>query len=147
MIVDKDLILTNWHVVQDEAVHEIATSRGAVFADFNNDSKMDIYVINRDTPSQLLLNVHDDTNRVAQLTVLNKAGAPALGAIVRCQVGEKQITKSVQTAYSYLTANDPRVHIGLGKENQLKNVVIEWVGGKSTDFGDLEAGQHLLQQP
>ena len=138
---------SGWHVVQDEAVHEIATSRGAVFADFNNDSKMDIYVINRDAPSQLLLNVHDDTNHVAQLTVLNKYGAPALGAIVRCQVGEKQITKSVQTAYSYLTANDPRVHIGLGKENQLKNVVIEWVGGTSTDFGDLEAGQYLLQQP
>lgn len=136
-----------WQVVKDEVVQDISTSRGAVFADFNNDGKMDIYVINRDAPSQFLVNVHDDKNHFAQLTVLNIHGAPALGAIVRCQVGAKKITKSVQTAYSYLTANDSRVHIGLGNENKLKNVVVHWVGGTSTDFGDLEAGQHLLQQP
>ena len=136
-----------WQVVLDDAVQQIATSRGAVFADFNNDGKMDIYVINRDSPSQLLVNVHEDANQYAQLTVSNKNGAPALGAIVRCQVGDKQVTKSVQTAYSYLTANDPRVHVGLGNENKLKNVVVEWIGGTVTEFGDLEAGQHLLQQP
>ena len=118
-----------------------------MFADFNNDGKMDVYVINRDAPSQFLVNVHDDKNHFAQLTVLNTHGAPALGAIVRCQVGDKNITKSVQTAYSYLTANDSRVHIGLGNENKIKNVVVHWLGGTSTDFGDLEAGQHLLQQP
>ena len=138
---------SGWDVVQDEAVNNIATSRGAVFADINNDGKMDVYVINRDEASQLLVNVNENDNQFAQLSVLNIHGSPALGAIVRCQVGDKDITKSVQTAYSYLTANDPRVHIGLGQENQLKNVSVQWIGGKTTKFGDLDAGQHLLQHP
>ena len=136
-----------WQVVKDEVVQDIATSRGAVFADFNNDGKMDIYVINRDAPSQLLVNHHQNQNKFAQLKILNKHGSPALGAILRCEVGDKQVTKSVQTAYSYLTANDPRIHIGLGEENQLKNVSVQWVDGNITIFGDLLTGQHLLKQP
>ncbi|MBI70095.1 MAG: hypothetical protein CMJ38_08945 [Phycisphaerae bacterium] len=139
--------MAGWRVVHDDAVKDIATSRGAVFADFNNDGKMDVYVINRDEQSQLLVNVHDNAHQFAQLEVLNSNGAPALGAIVQCEVGDHTVTKSVQTAYSYLTANDPRVHIGLGEERQLLNVTIQWIDGGRTNFGDLEAGQHRLQQP
>ncbi len=138
---------SGWTLIEDEAVKAIHTSRGAVFADFNNDGKMDVYVINRDAPSQLLINVQENQNEYVLLSVLNSNGAPALGAIVRCKVGDKIVTKSVQTAYSYLTANDPRVHVGLGQETQLKDVTVEWVNGETTEFGDLEGGMHVLQQP
>jgi hypothetical protein len=54
----------------------------------------------------------------------------------------------VKSAWSYLAANDPRIHIGLGEAKMLKDVRVQWVDGTTTVYGDLKSDtRHRLIKP
>jgi hypothetical protein len=54
-------------------------------------------------------------------------------------VGSRSIRRDVRAAYSYLASNDPRVHVGLGKETQVRGVTVRWPDGSTERFGDFAA--------
>ncbi|MDG1899901.1 MAG: ASPIC/UnbV domain-containing protein, partial [Phycisphaerales bacterium] len=57
------------------------------------------------------------------------------------------LTRPVLTGYSYLAANDPRIHLGLGAGSSLNKVRIRWPDGTTESFGSLPGGSvHLLRQ-
>jgi hypothetical protein len=122
------------------------TSRGAAFGDLDNDGRLDVVVINRDGPVQTLSNSTSVVRPAVMMDVRNKHGAPALGAIVRATLGDRTIMRPVKSNFSYMAASDPRVHIGLGKAFELKNVTVQWVDGTTTSFGNLsrKAAHHLV---
>jgi len=130
--------------VKDAKTH---TSRSAIFGDVDNDGGVDILVINRDAPAYLLMNVHPDKTNAATFTVLDTHKRPALGAVITGQIGETNFMHPVQSAWSYMAANDPRVHIGFGTESKAQNVSVRWVDGTITDFGTFATGFYTLQQP
>ena len=46
-----------------------------------------------------------------------------------------------------MAANDPRVHIGLGKEKQIKDIEVYWPDGSRSTYESFKLGFHsLLQQ-
>jgi hypothetical protein len=94
----------------------IATSRAAAFGDFDNDGGIDIVVSNRDGKPYVLHNVVKDRGHWAMFRVLDEHGRDAFGAELSVTVGSKVIRRDVRAGYSYLASNDPRVHVGLGKE-------------------------------
>ncbi|HIB01478.1 MAG TPA: CRTAC1 family protein, partial [Phycisphaerales bacterium] len=136
-----------WHKI--DAVHNdnIHTSRAAVFGDIDNDGGIDILVVNKDAPAYLLMNVHPDRTNSVTLRVTGPSGSDALGAVVTATLGDTQIMKSVQSAWSIMAANDPRVHIGLGEQKEISDVAVLWVDGTTTDFGTFKQGFHTLQKP
>jgi hypothetical protein len=90
------------------------------------------------------MNVHPDKSNSVLLDVRNKFDSPALGAFVTANRNGTIITKPVQSAWSYMASNDPRVHIGLGNATSLQDVTVHWVDGTTTSFGELEQGLHAL---
>ena len=51
------------------------------------------------------------------------------------------------TAYSYCSANDPRVHVGLGAASGVDAVTVLWPDSAAERFGPLAAGaEHVLTQ-
>ena len=122
------------------------TSRAAVFGDLNNDGGIDIIVVNKDAQPYVLMNVHPNRTNSVTFRVLNSFGSDALGAIVTATQGNQTITKPVQSAWSYMAANDPRVHIGLGNNETIENVSVRWIDGTTTNFGSFEKGFHTLQK-
>ena len=51
------------------------------------------------------------------------------------------------TGYSYLAANDPRVHLGLGDVTVVDEVTITWPDGSVDTLGPFAADtQHLISQ-
>ncbi len=119
----------------------VGSSRAAVFGDVNNDGAVDVLVVNRDGPAHLLINAVESRGHWLLLRVLGDNGADAIGARVTMQVGERTVTRDVRTAYSYLAANDPRIHIGLGDRDLARNVTVRWPDGTTEAFGDLKADQ------
>jgi hypothetical protein len=117
----------------------IATSRGAAFGDLDNDGAVDIVIVNRDGAPFLLHNVAADRGHWLLVRVLDEHGRDALGAQVRMTVGNRSIRRDVQAAYSYLASNDPRVHVGLGREIISHNVTVRWIDGSTEVYGDLPA--------
>ena len=118
----------------------VATSRAAAFGDVDDDGGIDVLVVNRDAPAHLLRNVVAARGGWIAFRVLNERGSDALGAVVTFAVGETGKTREVRTAYSYLAANDARIHVGLGAAAEVSGVVVRWPGGPSESFGAFEGG-------
>ena len=116
-------------------------SRGAAFGDLDNDGGIDIVVINRDGPTYFLSNQATDRGRWIMFRVVDEHGRDALGATVIGIVNERSMRREVQTAYSLFSANDPRVHFGLGDADVIHNMTVRWVDGSTSSFGDFDAGQ------
>lgn len=115
----------------------IATSRAAAFGDIDNDGGVDIIVANRDGAPYLLRNIVPGRGHWIQLAVKAAAGRDALGAVVRVTAGGRTWRRDVRTAYSYLAANDPRVHLGLGAATAVDAVEVTWPDRTVERFGPL----------
>ena len=96
-------------------------------------------VVNRDSRPFLLHNVVQPRGHWMMLRVLEEHGRDALGAEVTMTVGSRTIRRDVRAAFSYLASNDPRVHVGLGSETMVRNVIVKWPDGVRERFGDLQA--------
>jgi enediyne biosynthesis protein E4 len=117
----------------------VTTSRAAAFGDIDNDGGIDILVVNRDGPAHLLRNVASDRGHWLMLRVVDRHGRDALGATLQIAVGDRTIRRDVRSGYSYLAANDPRVHVGLGSVRQVDAVTVQWPDGARERFGPFEA--------
>jgi hypothetical protein len=125
----------------------LETSRGAAFGDLDDDGDVDVVVVNRNARPSLLINVAPKQGGWIGFRVLNRHGSPAEGALVRARAGTRTWTRLAVTGYSYVSSNDPRVHLGLGPIGALDKVEVRWPDGSSESFGGFPAGSyHELRQ-
>jgi len=130
------------------AIASIATSRAAAFGDVDGDGAIDVLVVNRDAPAELLLNraarAGDPARHWVLFSVRERSGRDALGASLDVVAGERT-RRDVRAAYSYLASNDPRVHLGLGACTRVSEVRVRWADGAGERFGPYPADRvHVL---
>ncbi len=118
-----------------------ATSRAAAFGDLDNDGAIDIVVVNRDDTVHVLQNVVPDRGNWITFRVLDEHGRDALNAVVTATVDYQPVHRTVRSAYSYMAANDPRVHFGIGENTSIAHVSVRWLDGVIQHFGPFEANQ------
>lgn len=119
-------------------------SRGAGFADLNNDGRLDIVVTNMNAPPDVLVN---DTPPAAgrnwALLGLEQPGPnrEALGATLEIRAGDLAWKQAVIRSWSFLGSNDPREHVGLGPATTF-DVTVTWPGLEraQTTYRGLKAG-------
>ena len=114
------------------ALATIEVSRSAAFGDVNNDGGTDILVTNNNGPARLLLNTVP--NRGHWLLVHlegTKTNRSAYGSVVEVVRKDGTSVKAwVRGDGSYLAANDPRVHFGLGKDTEVNRIQVHWLAGE-----------------
>ena len=117
---------------------QIATSRAAAFGDLDGDGACDIVVVNRDGPAALLLNRSPRESGLALLLdVRERGGSTALGArlTIRVEGAAGAVHRDVRSGYSYLAANDPRVHVVLPRAAaRLLELQVRWSDGALERF-------------
>ena len=119
-------------------------SRGAAFGDVDNDGDIDILVANNSGPARLLINNVGNQRPWIGLRLLNTVNRDAIGAKVKVsRVTGAPIWRRVRTDGSYASANDPRVLIGLGTDDDLRTVRIYWLNGRVEVWNDLPIGRYL----
>ncbi len=121
---------------------DIHTSRAAIFGDIDNDGGIDVMVVNRDGPVQLLHNIHGARGQWIGFRAIASGGGDALGATITVSLAGREIQRDAISAGSYLAASDPRVHVGLGEATLAGNVRVRWADGRRESFGDLPAGRY-----
>jgi len=125
----------------------IENSRAAAFGDYDNDGDIDLVIVNNGGRVRLLENLVGNKRRWIMFRVMNRHGLDATGAMVSITTSKGKQWRQVQTAYSYLASNDPRVHFGLAEANTVEEVAVLWPGGKKESFGRKPAGAvHLLRE-
>jgi len=126
----------------------ITDGRGAVFADFDNDGDLDIFLTTLQGQAHLLFR-----NNVGQanrwLRVLLEGG-PGVGrdaysAIVRVKTSAGILSKIKSGGSGFISQHDPRLLFGLGHDDRAEWIEVTWPDGKVERFEtQARSGSSLL---
>ncbi|MGC2604079.1 MAG: CRTAC1 family protein, partial [Silvibacterium sp.] len=101
-------------------------SRGCAFGDFDNDGDMDVLIMNQNEPPSLLRNDAPPSHNWLKVRLEGtKSNRSAIGSRVLVRYGGKIQAQTVMSQTSYLSANDPRLHFGLGAEKTAE-IEVHW---------------------
>ncbi|HNR41673.1 MAG TPA: CRTAC1 family protein [Bacteroidales bacterium] len=122
------------------------SGRGMAVCDYDNDGDLDIIVSHVDliaTPV-LLRNDGGNRNNWLGLTLKSHAGlAPAISAKVTVFSGSLKQVLINQWITGYLSSNDPRLHIGLGKHKTIDSLEIAWSDGQTETYRNIRANRYI----
>jgi enediyne biosynthesis protein E4 len=114
----------------------LEVSRGAAFGDVDNDGDTDVLITNNNGPARLLMNTVGNRNQWLGLRLVSKdKSRDLLGTRVEIVVSNKSVLRRrARTDGSYLSANDPRVLIGLGKGVKIDLARVRWPDGSVAEW-------------
>lgn len=106
-------------------------ARGACFADYDNDGKVDAFLVNLGAKGTLLHNVSPDGGHWIGVKLVGaKSNRDGIGARLEVVAGEKRWTAERVADSGYLSEDDARVHFGLGAAATVDKIVVRWPDGR-----------------
>ncbi|HXW56979.1 MAG TPA: CRTAC1 family protein [Candidatus Cybelea sp.] len=128
------------------AITEAHSSRGCAFGDFDNDGDVDILIVNMNEPPSLLRNdVRGSDHWLKVKLIGTKSNRSAIGARVLVRYGKKLQAQAVTSQASFFSANDPRLHFGLGAE-RTADIDVYWPSGHAEKLKAVAADQLVTIQ-
>ena len=122
-------------------VSETHSSRGCAFGDFDNDGDMDILVMNMNEPPSLLRNDVSSGGHWLKVRLIGvKTNRSAIGTRVVARYGTRRQAQEVIAQSSFYSANDRRLHFGLGAET-VADLTIRWTNGEMEMIPNVAADQ------
>jgi hypothetical protein len=119
-------------------------SRGCAFGDFDNDGDMDVLVMNMNEPPSLLRNdVTGDGHWLKVLLVGTSSNRSAIGGRVTARYGGRAQAQEVLAQSSFYSANDRRLHFGLGSATTV-DLTVRWPNGAIETIANVEADQLVV---
>jgi hypothetical protein len=110
---------------------ERTVARGACFADYDNDGKVDAFLVNLGAKGTLVHNASGSTGHwVALKLVGTKSNRDGIGARVEVYAGDKRWTAERVAESGYLSQDDGRLHFGLGAATAIDKIVVKWPSGR-----------------
>jgi len=126
------------------ALQALRVGRGLAVADYDNDGYLDVAIISLGRRAVLLKNAGA---RKGNWILIRAQGSASntfgLGATVRAQVDGKTIVREINSASSYLSSSDSRLHLGLGAAKTIQQLEILWPSGRRQMLTDVAANQIL----
>ena len=117
-------------------------SRGAAVADFDNDGDLDILVNNNGQAPQLLRNDGGNSNHWLEILLIGtRSNRDGVGARVKLSAGSLVLYDQRKGGMSYQSAQDPRLHFGLGPHSNVDAIEIVWPNGSVTKLANLKSDQ------
>jgi hypothetical protein len=119
-------------------------SRGCAFGDFDNDGDVDVVIVNLNEPPSLLRNdVSGQGHWLKVLLVGAQSNRSAIGARVIARYGGRAQAQEVTAQSSFYSANDRRVHFGLGAATSA-DLTVRWPNGSTENISKVQADQLVV---
>jgi hypothetical protein len=123
---------------------ERTTARGACFADYDNDGKVDAFVVNLGGKGTLVHNVSTNTGHWIAIKLKGtKSNRDGIGARVEVYAVGKRWTAERVAGSGYLSQDDARIHFGVGSASAIDKVNVRWPSGKEQTLEHI-AVDHVL---
>jgi len=126
------------------AIRERWASRGSAVGDLDNDGSLEVVINNMGARPSLLKNFGPKKNWLLVKCTGVKCNRDAIGARVYVYSGNRRVSGEIQSGTSFLSQNDPRVHVGLGDENAYQRIEVQWPGGAREIFPGGQANQIIV---
>lgn len=123
------------------------SGRAAAIWDYDNDGNLDIIVSHVDLEANavLLRNKLENQNSWLGLILEGENGpSAAIGARAIVHTGNRTLVRINQWTTTYLSNNDPRLHVGLGDEKKIDKIEIYWSDNTRETFPGPEVNQYVV---
>ena len=105
-------------------------ARGAAYGDYDRDGDLDILVSTNNGPAYLFRNDGGSRNNWLSVSLRGvKSSRNAIGAVVRVEIASGKQWSLVRSGSSYCSASSLALHFGLGSDQQIAALDIEWPSG------------------
>ncbi len=122
----------------------VKTSHGCAAGDINSDGYIDLIVVNKDENIDILENVL--TNKVntnwIRFDIRNIYGSPDIGTkVLIIDSNGKKHYRNVETCIGYASSQDHVIHVGLGTQTKINELIIYWKHGTPEIIKDLKSNK------
>ena len=98
----------------------------------------------QNAPAEIFRNVTDNGNHWLEIkTVGSKSNRDGIGAKIHLESASGHQYNHVTTSVGYASSSDARVHFGLGKDDRVKRLTIDWPSGIRQQLSNIRADQIL----
>jgi hypothetical protein len=105
-------------------------ARGACFGDYDNDGRIDVFIVNLGGAAQLLHNTSPGSNHWVSIKLEgHKSNRNGVGAQVEVEAGGQRQRRERVAGSGYLSQDDSRVHFGLGAAAKVDKITVTWPSG------------------
>ncbi|HEY6491248.1 MAG: CRTAC1 family protein [Terracidiphilus sp.] len=124
-------------------------ARGACFADYDNDGKVDAFLVNLGAKGTLVHNTSTNTGHWVAIQLKGtKSNRDGIGTKVEVYAGGKRWTQERVAGSGYLSQNEERMHFGLGAAATVDKIVVRWPSGREQTLENQGADRVLhIEEP
>jgi hypothetical protein len=116
--------------------------RGLAYGDFDRDGDLDLLMTTNNGPAYLYRNDQTGGNRSIRFQLVGtKSNRDAIGAVVKIYGAGATQSRTVRGGSSYLSQSELPVTFGVGKNEKIERVTIDWPSGRNEEYKDLASGR------
>jgi hypothetical protein len=116
--------------------------RGLAYCDFDRDGDQDLLITTNNGPAFLYRNDQLAGNRSLRVRLQGtKSNRDGIGSVVRIFYAGTSQSRLVKAGSSYLSQSELPVTFGLGNNDTVDRMTVEWPSGRTEEFKNLKAGK------